>query len=75
MAGVDEDTPLGTALDVISVLIIDVPTDQIKQWRKQLDDALVQVNPVSARDTWGLEADHQAAMGWMLDRIPPAVGG
>jgi len=74
MAGVTEDIPLGTAIDVLTVLIIDVPTDQIKEWRKQLDDALMRVNPRSARDTWGLEPDQQAAMSWMLDGLPPAVG-
>lgn len=75
IAGVDADTPLGAALDVTLVAVMDAPVEQLKTWRQELDLALRQVQPPEQtaplrqypdRERWGLDPDQQAAMSWMV---------
>jgi hypothetical protein len=74
IAGVDADTPLGVALDALLVAVMDVPVEQLKTWRHELDTALRVVRPAEQapqpqypdRETWGLLPEHIAEMQWML---------
>lgn len=52
MAGVDRGTPIGITCDVITVLAMDVPTDDLVKWRREFDHALWKVRPPS-REEWG----------------------
>lgn len=69
MAGVGQRTPLGTALDVLQVLVMDVPVDEIRKWRRELDIALWKVTPPS-RETWGLEPDQVVATERLIRGTP-----
>jgi len=52
MGGVRPGTPLATMLDVLQVTIMDVPVDELKKWRKNLNRSLWKIRP-PARETWG----------------------
>lgn len=60
MAGVDADTPLRDALDCLQVVIMEVPVDELKKWRREFDSALWKIRPPD-RSTWGLAPEQQAA--------------
>ncbi len=60
-SGVDGDTPLCTALDVVMTLVVDAPVDALRKWRTELDAALWRIRPPD-RDTWGLLPEQQQAM-------------
>jgi len=61
IAGVDEDTPLRTALDVTMTLVIDTPRDALADWRRKFDPQLWKIRPPD-RESWGTSPDQQAAM-------------
>lgn len=61
MAGVDGATPIRTAMDCLTVIVMEVPGDQLKKWRTELDAALHRVQPPS-RETWGTLPEQQAGM-------------
>lgn len=67
LAGVDDDTPVGTVLDVLSTVIVEVPKDQLTEWRRRFDRILTPIaakaeKPLYDRETFGLLAEHQAGM-------------
>jgi hypothetical protein len=78
LAGVDADTPVGTVLDVLLTIVVDVPADALKDWRKNFDRALrplARQHPESRRvypdrETWGLLPQQQAAMAKLAGTRP-----
>lgn len=64
IAGVGPDTPLGDALDVLTVIVMDTPGEALKKWRTGIDRvvAAAQIRASAAksatgkpdRATWGL---------------------
>jgi hypothetical protein len=69
MAGIDDRIPIATALDVLQVVIMEVPTDDLRKWRRELDRALWRVRPPD-RDTWGLLPEHVAAQERLIRSSP-----
>lgn len=69
MAGVSDRTPLATALDVLTVLVMEVPTDELRKWRRELDAALWKVRPPD-RSTWGLLPDQVASTERLIRGSP-----
>lgn len=69
MAGVDESTPISTALDVVIVVAMEVPGDELRKWRRELDRALWRVRPPD-RETWGLEPHQIAATERLIKGAP-----
>ncbi len=62
IAGVSEQTSICDTLDVLTVTVMDVPVEQLKQWRTELDAALLKLQPATIdRATWGLLPDQVAA--------------
>lgn len=73
MAGVDRATPIATAVDVITVIAMDVPTDDLKKWRREFDSALWRVRPPD-RATWGLRPDQAAETRRLTAGPAPSPG-
>jgi hypothetical protein len=69
MAGVDARTPLCIVLDVLTVLSLETPVDELRKWRKELDAALWRAQPPD-RDTWGLRPEHQAQTERLMRGAP-----
>ena len=69
MAGVDVQTPVTTALDVLTVVLMEVPVDDLRKWRQELDRALWRVRPPD-RGTWGLLPEHVAAQERLIRSSP-----
>lgn len=69
MAGVDRSTPIATACDVIQVVIMDVPSDELKKWRRNFDAALWRIRPPD-RSTWGLSPEQQAQTARLTSHRP-----
>lgn len=69
MAGVRSSTPLGDALDVVQVVIMEVPVEELEKWRRRFDVALWGVREPS-RETWGLEPSQIAATERLIRGVP-----
>jgi hypothetical protein len=69
IAGVDGNTAIATTLDVLQVVVMEVPTDDLRKWRRELDRALWRVRPPD-RDTWGLLPEHVAAQERLIRSSP-----
>lgn len=70
IAGVDERTTICDTLDVLTVTVMDVPVDQLKQWRTELDAALLKLQPATIdRATWGTSPEQQAAMARLMGAV------
>lgn len=69
MAGVDDRTPISAALDVVQVIVMEIPGDELKKWRRELDRALWRVRPPD-RETWGLLPEHVAAQERLIRHSP-----
>jgi hypothetical protein len=61
MAGVDDRTPIARSLDVLTVIVMEVPVEDLRKWRRELDAALWRVRPPD-RETWGALPEHQERM-------------
>lgn len=66
LAGVDEDTPVGDVLDVLTVVVMDCPGEALQKWRSGLDRAISVATAREPRATerraldrasWGLQPD------------------
>jgi hypothetical protein len=44
LAGIDGDTPLPVLLDVLTTVVVDVPVDALKDWRRRFDQALLRAS-------------------------------
>jgi len=69
MAGVDYRASICDALDVLQVVMLEVPVEGLRKWRDEFERALAKVRPFD-RETWGLEPEHVAAQNWM-NQLPP----
>lgn len=61
MAGVGPTTGIGDALDVLTVIMLEVPQQQLTKWRQAMDRADVAAKAKAGkldRSTWGM-APHQ----------------
>ncbi|MDN5931178.1 MAG: hypothetical protein L0I24_08960 [Pseudonocardia sp.] len=67
MGGVTHNTPIGVALDVLQVAIMDVPVEELEKWRRQFNHQVWRVRPPD-RSTWGLVGDQRAQMGRLAGR-------
>lgn len=57
MAGVGPRTDLSDALDVLTVVMLEVPEEHLRKWRQGLDRARVAAQAKAGtfdRSTWGL---------------------
>lgn len=72
MAGITSTSPIKNAVDVIQVLVMDVPTDDLKKWRNELDAALWKIRPPD-RATWGLRPDQQQETQRLIGGPTPRV--
>jgi hypothetical protein len=61
LAGITDRTPIGTVVDVLLTIVIDVPRDALEQWRRKLNPVLWKIRPPD-RETWGMSPEQQAAM-------------
>lgn len=73
MAGIGADSPLSAAVDVLQVLILEIPREALDKWRRELDIAVWKVRPPD-RSTWGLRPDQQAATERLIGQPPGAAG-
>lgn len=62
MAGVTAESPIADVLDVLTVLVVEVPKEALTDWRSKLERALWRVRPPD-RASWGLAPEHQQQMG------------
>lgn len=72
MAGIDRSSPIQVAVDVLQVLVMDVPADDLKKWRREMDAAMWKVRPPD-RATWGLRPDQQQETERLLGGPSPRV--
>jgi hypothetical protein len=63
LAGVDLSSDLRTWLDAAWACYIDAPVDTLKGASHEMTKAMARVRPETARETWGLLPEHQAAAG------------
>jgi hypothetical protein len=73
IAGVDLRTPIADTLDVLYVILTEIPHEVLTKLRDGLVTAEAIADPQRARETWGLTADHQAMSAGLLqpeDRVP-----
>lgn len=63
LAGVDLSSDLRTWLDAAWACYIDAPVDTLKSASHEMTKAMARVRPETARETWGLLPEHQAAAG------------
>jgi hypothetical protein len=61
LAGITDRTPIGTVVDVLLTIVIDVPRDGLEQWRRKLNPVLWKIRPPD-RETWGMSPEQQAQM-------------
>ncbi len=57
------------ALDVLSVILMEVPVDAIRKWRERLEQLSWSIAPPD-RETWGVLPQHQRAMEKLAGREP-----
>lgn len=69
MAGVTSETGMSDVLDVLTVVMLDIPERQLQKWRQFMDRATVVAQAKAGtldRATWGLQPhqieQQQAAM-------------
>lgn len=77
MAGVGPDTGCGDALDVLTVLMLEIPTQQLRKWRAGIDRAVTAAQVQAGRfdrRTWGL-APHQVEQQRLAMRTLGRGGG
>lgn len=58
LAGITGATPLGAVLDVLTVIMMDTPGEQLTKWRQGLDRAAITEQARAGRldrATWGLQ--------------------
>ena len=72
--GIDLRTCIGDACDVIYVILTELPHEVLVKLRDGLTTAEAALDPVRARETWGLLPEHQA-MAAGLTELPPSQGG
>jgi hypothetical protein len=74
MAGIRHDTDARVALDVLTVIALEVPRQALQQLRTNVERASWDIAEPD-RETWGLLPQHQAAMARQLDLMQTAVRG
>lgn len=58
MAGVVATTPISDVLDVLTVIMLEIPEQQLRKWRTAMDRADVVAKAKAGkldRSTWGLQ--------------------
>jgi hypothetical protein len=63
-------TPIADACDVIYVILTEIPHDTLVALRNGLTTAEAIVDPVRARETWGLLPEHQAMSAGLMTQPP-----
>lgn len=66
-------TPIADVCDVIYVILTEIPHETLVRLRDGLTTAEALIDPVRARETWGLLPEHQAMSAGLQD-APPAEG-
>lgn len=67
MAGVGPKTSTGDALDVLTVIAMDVPGDQLRKWRTGMDQAVATAVAQRPTDTLNPNSERPARAGWGLE--------
>lgn len=73
MHGVDLRTCIADACDVIYVILTEIPHEVLAKLRDGLTTAEAVIDPVRARETWGITPEHQAMSAGLMTE-PPAQG-
>lgn len=78
--GVDLRTCISDACDVIYVILTELPHETLVKLRDGMTTAEALIDPVRARETWGMLPDHQAMSGGLEApaptqgaQVPPGV--
>jgi hypothetical protein len=72
--GADLRTPLADALDLIYVILTEIPHEVLTCLRDGLTTAEAMIDPEGARATWGLLPDHQDMSRGLVGGEVPAQG-
>lgn len=73
IAGVTGNTPVCDALDVVTVIVMDCPGEELRKWRTGMDRAILtaqtKAGRVPDRATWGLAPDQIEQTRAVLSRM------
>lgn len=73
LAGIDLRTCVGDWCDAVYAILTEVPHETLTRLRDRMTTAEALIDPVKARETWGLDPDHVAMAGTLESTAPADV--